>query len=77
MTVWLSVRIMRLSGIKVLVDWVPSGTVVQSRHESVLSQVSTHPDMSLDVARTKSNTQQTKQTQLCTHPNMTLVVATM
>ena len=35
----------------VLVAWRSSEAALQSRHERTLSQVSTHPDMTLDVAR--------------------------
>ena len=35
----------------VLVAWFPSGAALQNRHESALSQVRTHPGMTLDVAR--------------------------
>ena len=38
--------------IRVLVAWSPSGATLQSHHECALSQVSSHPDMTLDVVRT-------------------------
>ena len=44
--------------VMVLVAWFPSGTTQLNRHECKLSEVGTHPDMTLDVARTwKSNNQ--------------------
>ena len=41
----------------------PCEVVLYSRHECTLSQLSTRPDMTLDVARSQNNNkQQTKQT---------------
>ena len=31
-------------------SWFPSGAALESRYECALSQISTHPDMTLDVA---------------------------
>ena len=39
----------------VLAAWFTSGATLLSRHEYTLSQVGTHPDMSLDVARMYNN----------------------
>ena len=37
----------------------------KSRHECTLSEVGTHPDMTLDVTRTKNNNTQTKVSWWC------------
>ena len=48
----------------VLVVWFSSGAAQQSRHECVLSQISTHPDMTLNVARIQNNNKQTNKLDL-------------
>ena len=40
-----------IQSVMVLVAWSPSGAALSSHHECTLSQVSAHPDMTLDVAR--------------------------
>ena len=50
-TGWLNISIMRLSRISGGGGLFPSWVALSSRHECALSQVSTYPDMTLDVAK--------------------------
>ena len=48
--------------VMVLAAWFPSGTALISCHERTLSQVGTHPDMTLDVIKTlRKNPQETSK----------------
>ena len=41
------------------IAWCPSEAALKGRHECALSEVSTRPDMTLDVARTQNDNKQT------------------